>query len=325
MVGLKLIVGGLPVILASKSTQKRQNWSGRPNRNLENPVSVNADIIDYNLNLLDNVQMDRQDTEEYKSYHQDSLALDSSSPFFLEHVSRYIWISKLLAGKNVADIACGKGYGSYIMAKEAASVTGIDLNDKSLEIANSTFDKSNLSYLKHNAVKLGELDKKFDTVVACEIIEHIYPKQSDLFLQSIKDCLKDDGLAYISTPNHDVVLKSGSSVPDFHINNFRASELKSLLEKHFSEVTMLGQYRQRSGLNQFFFSIDYLNIRHLVKRVISSLRATSVNSESNTGESSKKERMSQEFFDQTIAGTDSYRFSDKYWRQSGLTLAICKK
>ncbi len=47
----------------------------------------------------------------------------------------YRWIADQLAGKRVVDMACGEGYGSDLMATNAAAVTGVDANPEAYEHA----------------------------------------------------------------------------------------------------------------------------------------------------------------------------------------------
>ena len=57
----------------------------------------------------------------------------------MEHIQRYTCISKYLRGKAVLDAACGEGYGSAILAKEAAYVLGIDLSETAVEHAREKY------------------------------------------------------------------------------------------------------------------------------------------------------------------------------------------
>ena len=42
----------------------------------------------------------------------------------LEHYHRYLVAAAATAGARVLDVACGEGYGSFLLAQSAASVTG---------------------------------------------------------------------------------------------------------------------------------------------------------------------------------------------------------
>jgi len=259
----------------------------------------------------------------YQSYEDDSLHLDPSSPFFWDHISRYWWIESKAKGLDVLDCACGKGYGSFIMSHSANSVTGIDLNQESIEIANSTFKASNLSYQIQDVLKLGEWGRKFDIITAFEVIEHIPPETTDIFLASFKQALKPNGKLIISTPNHDVVLKSRSSVPSFHINNFRSYELKEALERHFSKVNMIGQFVERTGIQKVVFDLDFLNLRHVLKNFG---KPHSRVQDMKTGGASnvlQKTEILNEYISRPQK-CNNYVFSENHWRQAGLSLATCQ-
>src|SRR5262249_8817359 len=48
--------------------------------------------------------------------------------WYRRHVAVYEWIAGRCAGLRVADLACGEGYGSDLLASEAAEVVGVDAN-----------------------------------------------------------------------------------------------------------------------------------------------------------------------------------------------------
>ena len=52
-----------------------------------------------------------------------------------EHLHRYAWCRRLVGGKKVLDIACGEGYGSAMLARDALSVIGMDISAEAVEHA----------------------------------------------------------------------------------------------------------------------------------------------------------------------------------------------
>ncbi|MCB0341141.1 MAG: class I SAM-dependent methyltransferase [Pseudobdellovibrionaceae bacterium] len=265
---------------------------------------------------------------KYQTFEADSLDLDPESPFFLDHVARYWWAAEQVKGLRVLDCACGKGYGTYILSGAASQVVGVDLNEESLQMARRVFTRENLTFQSQDVFTLSKLGESFDAITAFEVIEHIPHEKTSLFLNSLKSVLKPGGKLLLSTPNHDVVLKSGVVVPEFHINNFRSVELKKALEQEFSNVTMLGQFRQRQGLSQLLFDWDFLNLRHLVggfrkraNRKKSEVAGHSVAS-SNTYRSPDE---IVNLFAQPPTEASEYHFSSRHWRQAGLSVAICQK
>lgn len=260
----------------------------------------------------------------YQTFDADSLALDPDSPFFWDHVARYWWVSGYGNGKRVLDVACGRGYGSYILAHVARDVVGIDLNRGSLEFARENFRRENLRFEERNVTALGGPDK-FDLVTAFEVIEHVPTAETDAFLAGLEASLAPGGVLVVSTPNHDVVEKSGMPVPEFHINNFRPWELRETLSRRFPKVELLGQFRERSFLRQMLFNLDFFNLRHRL-RGRGAPRAT--------GDSAVAKELvpaadafarARPHFERFPEEAKDYRFSDWHWRQAGLTVAVCSK
>jgi 2-polyprenyl-3-methyl-5-hydroxy-6-metoxy-1,4-benzoquinol methylase len=267
---------------------------------------------------------------EYKAYREDSLDLNQKSPFFWDHVVRYWWASEMAQDKSVLDCATGKGYGAFILSHHAKKVVGIDLNDNSLKIASESFLGINhLIYKKQDIFTLSNLGEKFDLITAFEVIEHIPHERTVEFLKSLYEALNPGGVLLISTPNHDVVLKSGVHVPVFHINNFKAQDLKSYLEKTFDEVQMLGQFRKRKGIAAMLFDLDFFNLRHVLKNLFNSnhkkLTTESIENSDDHELMSGQKLSSADFMTRPSTEIDSYLFSKAHYRQAGLSVAICRK
>lgn len=74
--------------------------------------------------------------------------------------SRLPELTGLIAGQTVLDLACGEGHWSRILARSGAIVTGIDLSQALLEIAEARRDDAghSLSYLLDDARTLSRLE-----------------------------------------------------------------------------------------------------------------------------------------------------------------------
>lgn len=258
----------------------------------------------------------------YQAHDDDSPCIDNHSQFFLDSAARYFWVAKHAAKADVLDCGCGKGFGSYVLSKDAHFVHAIDLNKKSLNLAKSLFQAKNLFFEESDVLELSKIEAFFDIVTAFELIEHLPPEKSDIFLSNLGARLKKDGQLFLSTPNHNVVTKSGVAVPNFHINNFTPSDLKTLLKKHFRDVTLIGQFKKRPFIEHLFFTIDVFNIRHLLQRLCKKSKIIPT----HTGIC--KEALQTDIthlFNDTFQDTRHYVFSKYHWRQAGLTVAICSK
>ena len=157
-----------------------------------------------------------------------------------EHLHRYIWASTLVTDKRVLDLASGEGYGANILARHAAYVCGVDIDEAAVRHAAEKYSKPNLQFLKGSITGVPLADNQsFDVIVCFEAIEHI--EEHDALLREVKRLLKPGGLFVVSTPNKDVSDAGSEASNPFHVRELTFGEFNSLLTKHFSNVSYLGQ------------------------------------------------------------------------------------
>lgn len=107
-----------------------------------------------------------------------------------------------LQGKNVLDVGCGGGILAESMAAVGAMVTGIDLADKSLKVAQLHLLESGerVSYRKVAVETLAEEQPaEYDVVTCLEMLEHVPNPQS--VIQACAKLVKPDGWVFFSTLN----------------------------------------------------------------------------------------------------------------------------
>ncbi|MSQ89739.1 MAG: bifunctional 2-polyprenyl-6-hydroxyphenol methylase/3-demethylubiquinol 3-O-methyltransferase UbiG [Betaproteobacteria bacterium] len=114
------------------------------------------------------------------------------------------WINGLakLAGKTVLDVGCGGGILSEAMAGLGASVTGIDLADKPLKVAQLHFLESGVAveYLKISAEELAiRKPESYDVVTCMELLEHVPDPASTI--AACAKLVKPGGYVFFSTLN----------------------------------------------------------------------------------------------------------------------------
>src|SRR6266536_3845694 len=62
--------------------------------------------------------------------------------FTFEHLHRYELAREISKDKIVLDIACGEGYGSYLISEAARYVYGVDVDSSSVEHAKNKYGKA---------------------------------------------------------------------------------------------------------------------------------------------------------------------------------------
>lgn len=105
--------------------------------------------------------------------------------------------------------------------------------------------KKNVNPLFANGEALPFKDRSFDKIICTEVIEHIYNDESAV--SEMARVLKENGKAFLTTPNGDVVpLESGIKT---HVRHYSERGLKHLLSKYFKDVELGKRFRFRSLLN----------------------------------------------------------------------------
>ena len=178
------------------------------------------------------------------------LVLDNESLghiIYNEHLVRYQLAAKLVSGKKVLDIASGSGYGANLLQIAGGEVTGVDIDEASIQNAQKLFPQ--VKFLVGSAEKLDQADQEFDLITSFETIEHLeYPEK---YLAELARVLETNGLALISTPNREVFQAKNP----YHIKEYNRQEFSDLLKGYFKEVIIL---EQRNGLATYITASNNL-------------------------------------------------------------------
>lgn len=161
------------------------------------------------------------------------------SPFWGEHVARYVFALGYTNGKFVLDIACGTGYGLGYLKRDAALVTGVDVSIDAAIESKKEWDRST-SALVANGLSLPFVDECFDVITSFETIEHLHGRRE--FLAELKRVLHRDGKLILSTPNANYTKPvNGKPTNPFHIFEYLPEELRTELEAQFHLEGFYGQ------------------------------------------------------------------------------------
>jgi len=163
-----------------------------------------------------------------------------SNIIIFEHWHRYHYASNFTKNLQVLDIASGSGYGSYLLAKNAKHVYGIDISEEAIQHSSNNYKLSNLDYLQGSITSIPLNSNSLDIVVSFETIEHIDEVSQKQALNEIKRVLKDDGILIMSTPNLDSPYYKNVD-NEFHIKEFYFKEYEKFLSQYFSNIEFLGQ------------------------------------------------------------------------------------
>lgn len=107
----------------------------------------------------------------------------------------------LSGGEKVLEVGCGRGFylKTLIAVLPDLDITGIDLNEKYLQVAKKFIADGKIKLIRADATNLPFKDETFDRIIATEILEHI-PDDLKAILEMCR-VLKPDGIAMITVPN----------------------------------------------------------------------------------------------------------------------------
>lgn len=128
-------------------------------------------------------------------------------------------------GTSILEVGCGCGDLLHVLEHKGYTGFGIDISDSALKVARSGFKSDRI---KVACCPPGDLQEKFDIVVASEVMEHC---QDDiLFLTQLRARLRDRGHLLLTVPAH---MNDWGANDDFcgHIRRYERAGLKSILQK----------------------------------------------------------------------------------------------
>ena len=159
-----------------------------------------------------------------------------------EHWHRYLYATQFVKDKVILDIACGEGYGSYLLAQYAKQVVGVDISVETIDHAISSYSRENLEFKVGSLAHIPFQDEAiFDGIVSFESIEHVSEEEQVAFMKEAKRVLKPGGFLLISTPNKLTYSDLCSSKNEFHVREFYPDEFQAFLKTYFRNVMLLGQ------------------------------------------------------------------------------------
>lgn len=158
----------------------------------------------------------------------------------LEHFHRYLLAARYAAGKQVADVACGSGYGAALLAQRAAAVVGVDRHAPAIEAARLNYPMPGLRFELGDAQSMPLADACIDLLLSFETIEHL--DEPARLVAEAKRVLRPGGMFMVSTPDRPAYAVSRGNQPNpWHLHEMDAAEFEALLRARFAHVAIYGQ------------------------------------------------------------------------------------
>ena len=168
-----------------------------------------------------------------------------------------------MKGMRVLDFGCGTGYNGFYISEQCApeQVVGLDILQECISYCKANYATERTEYHVQDALVHNPAFGLFDVALSCEVVEHVNDQQR--FLEVLARYLKEDGIAFISTPNKALfsLSKDKSFLNQTHITELFYHELEELLGSVFSEFKVYSQVHKPGWHGAY---VDYLCLTNLV-------------------------------------------------------------
>ncbi len=153
-------------------------------------------------------------------------------------LSRYKFASQM--GKNaktVLEMGCGEGIGASILGEGRAYV-GVDYDAPQIQAAKKNFHDGMFQFIAGDFFE--QTFGAFDLVVSLDVIEHIYQKYEDAYLQALCSNVKQEGIVIVGTPNETTTPYASTLSRQAHVNMYSQERMRELFSKYFRNVFCFG-------------------------------------------------------------------------------------
>jgi ubiquinone/menaquinone biosynthesis C-methylase UbiE len=179
----------------------------------------------------------------YKTTEIASSDIISDNPVHQRLLFPYIEAAKFISG-DLLEIGCGTGRGVAVLAQSVSNYTGVDKNEPLM--LKLTADYPEFKFIDMFLPPLkGLADNSFDYIVTFQVIEHI--EDDNEFIKEAHRVLKPGGKLILTTVNR----KYSLSRNPWHVREYLANELKSLILKHFASIETKGVHGNEKVMNYY--------------------------------------------------------------------------
>ncbi len=135
---------------------------------------------------------------------------DLASPFQRYRVEKVLQIYEPSPDQRVLDLGCGWGTFCWALGHRVAEMVGVDFSQKSVDLCQRKLDErpiEGVSFLCADARDTGLEAGSFDLVIAADLVEHLYPEDSQAVVAEAFRVLKKGGRLSLWTPHRGHILE----------------------------------------------------------------------------------------------------------------------
>jgi len=135
---------------------------------------------------------------------------DLRSPFQRYRVDKVLEIYEPGPTHRVLDLGCGWGTFCWSLGHRVAEMVGVDFSQKSIDLCERRLAEApieGVSFVCADARDTGLEAESFDVVIAADLVEHLYPEDSQAVVAEAFRVLKQGGRLSLWTPHRGHILE----------------------------------------------------------------------------------------------------------------------
>jgi 2-polyprenyl-3-methyl-5-hydroxy-6-metoxy-1,4-benzoquinol methylase len=153
-------------------------------------------------------------------------------------LARYKFVAKMLSGQHrVLEVGCGDAFASRIVNREVDELTVTDLDERFIHDIESRADSRWPSRTGcYNALLGRPPGGLYDSIYSLDVLEHIEPKNEDIFITNLVSGLRRHGVMIIGMPSLESQAYASPRSLVGHVNCKSGADLKIFLNRYFHNV-----------------------------------------------------------------------------------------
>jgi 2-polyprenyl-3-methyl-5-hydroxy-6-metoxy-1,4-benzoquinol methylase len=152
-------------------------------------------------------------------------------------LSRYKFVSKMLSGLNSAlEIGCADAFGTRLVQQTVKNITVVDFDSLFIDDIKRRYNKYwPLNYHVHDLLTT-PVDGEFDAVYCLDVLEHILPKDENLFIKNSIASIGRNGIFIAGMPSTESQAYASKQSKEGHVNCKSGEKFKEEMKQYFHNV-----------------------------------------------------------------------------------------